>query len=65
VPLLVALQPVKYQQMLTDQLNRIADGTLRGPAVTTVPFAKVIEAHADFGTQAPGHKLILEMPDAR
>jgi NADPH:quinone reductase-like Zn-dependent oxidoreductase len=64
VPLLVALQPVKYQQMLTDQLNRIADGTLRGPAVTTVPFAKVVEAHADFGTQEPGHKLILEMPDA-
>jgi|EndMetStandDraft_6_1072998.scaffolds.fasta_scaffold00675_4 NADPH:quinone reductase len=64
VPLLVALQPVKYRQILTDQLNRIADGTLRGPAVTTVPFTEVVGAHADIGTQPPGHKLVLQMPSS-
>jgi NADPH2:quinone reductase len=62
VPMLVALQPAKYRQILTDQLNRIADGALRGPAVTTVPFAEVVGAHRDIGTQPPGHKLVLEMP---
>jgi NADPH2:quinone reductase len=64
VPLLVALQPVKYRQILTDQLNRIADGSLRGPAVTTVPFTEVVGAHAALGTQPPGHKLVLEMPSS-
>ncbi|MGX9792419.1 quinone oxidoreductase family protein [Mycobacterium sp. MMS18-G62] len=64
VPLLVALQPAKYRQMLTDQLNRITDGTLHGPAVTAVPFAEVVRAHTDFGTQPPGHKLVLQMPDS-
>jgi NADPH2:quinone reductase len=64
VPLLVALQPVKYRQMLTDQLNRIADGTFRGPAVTTVPFTEVVGAHADIGVQPPGHKLVLQMPSS-
>jgi NADPH:quinone reductase-like Zn-dependent oxidoreductase len=62
VPLLVALQPAKYRQILTDQLNRIADGSLRGPAVTTVPFAEVASAHGVIGTQPPGHKLVLQMP---
>jgi NADPH:quinone reductase len=61
VPSLVALQPAKYRQILTDQLNRIAEGALRGPAVSTVPFTKVVEAHADFGRQTPGHKLVLQM----
>jgi len=60
--LLVALQPEKYRQILTDQLNRIADGALRGPAVTTVPFTEVVGAHTDIGTQPPGHKLVLQMP---
>jgi NADPH2:quinone reductase len=64
VPLLVALQPMKYRQILTDQLNRIAEGTLRGPAVTTMPFTDVVGAHADIGTQPPGHKLVLQMPDS-
>jgi NADPH2:quinone reductase len=64
VPLLVALQPAKYRQMLTDQLNRIADGALRGPAVTVVPFTEVVGAHRDIGTQPPGHKLVLAMPES-
>jgi NADPH:quinone reductase-like Zn-dependent oxidoreductase len=64
VPLLVALQPVKYRQILTDQLNRIADGTYRGPTVTTVPFTEVVGAHADIGTQPPGDKLVLQMPSS-
>jgi NADPH:quinone reductase-like Zn-dependent oxidoreductase len=64
VPLLVALQPTKYRQILTDQLNRIAEGTVRGPAVTTVPFTDVVGAHAAIGAQPPGHKLVLQMPDS-
>jgi NADPH2:quinone reductase len=61
VPLLVALQPAKYRQILETQLNRIADKSLRGPTVTTVPFAEVVNAHRDFATVAPGHKLVLAM----
>ena len=61
VPLLVALQPGKYRKFLHDQLNRIADGSLRGPTVTTVPFGDVVEAHRELATLAPGHKLVLEM----
>ncbi len=62
VPMLVALRPAKYRQMLQDDLNRIVDGSLRGPAVTTVPFTEVVDAHRRFGTLPPGHKLVLEMP---
>ena len=62
VPLLVTLQPAKYRQILTDQLNRIADGTLRGPEVATVPFTEVVGAHADIGAQPPGTKVVLQMP---
>jgi NADPH:quinone reductase len=61
VPMLVALQPAKYRQMLGDQLDRIVDGRLVGPAVTTVPFAKVVEAHRMLATLEPGQKLVLEM----
>lgn len=61
VPLLVALQPAKYRQMLTEQLNRIADGSLAAPTVTTVPFAEVVDAHRRLATVAPGQKLVLEM----
>ncbi len=61
VPLLVALQPAKYRQMLTDQLNRIVDGSLAAPTVTTVPFAEVVDAHRRLATVAPGQKLVLEM----
>ncbi|WP_424734002.1 zinc-binding dehydrogenase [Mycobacterium sp.] len=62
VPMLVALRPAKYRQMLQDDLNRIVDGSLRGPAATTVPFTEVVDAHRRFGTLPPGHKLVLEMP---
>ena len=62
VPMLVASQPVKYRQILTEQLNRIADGALGGPSVTEVPFMEVAGAHADLGTQQPGTKLVLQMP---
>ena len=61
VPLVVALQPGKYRKLLHDQLNRIVDGRLRGPTVTTFPFADVVDAHRDLATLAPGHKLVLEM----
>ncbi len=61
VPLVVALQPGKYRKLLHEQLNRIADGSLRGPTVTTVPFGDVVEAHRQLATLAPGHKLVLEM----
>jgi NADPH:quinone reductase len=62
VPMLVALRPAKYRQMLQDDLNRIVDGSLSGPAVTTVPFAEVVDAHRRLATLVPGHKLVLEMP---
>jgi hypothetical protein len=61
VPLVVALQPGKYRKLLHDQLNRIVDGRLRGPTVTTIPFADVVDAHRGLATLAPGHKLVLEM----
>jgi NADPH2:quinone reductase len=61
VPLVVALQPGKYRKLLHDQLNRIADGSLRGPTVTSVPFADVVDAHRQLATLPPGHKLVLEM----
>ena len=61
VPLLVALRPAKYRQMLQDQLNRIVDGRLSGPAVTTLPFSEVVDAHRQLADLAPGHKLVLEM----
>ena len=61
VPLVVALQPGKYRKFLYDQLNRVADGGLRGPTVTTVPFGDVVDAHRALATLAPGHKLVLEM----
>jgi NADPH2:quinone reductase len=64
VPLLIALQPVKYRQILTDQLNLTADGSLRGPSVTTMPFTEVASAHRAIGMQAPGRKLVLEMPSS-
>jgi hypothetical protein len=60
--MLVALQPAKYRRILTDHLNSIADGTLRGPEVATLPLAEVVGAHADLGKQPPGHKLVLQMP---
>ena len=62
VPLVVALQPGKYRKLLHDGLNRIVDGQLRGPTVTTFPFADVVDAHRALATLAPGHKLVLEMP---
>ena len=62
VPMLVALRPAKYRQMLQDDLSRIVDGSLRGPAVTTVPFAEVVDAHRRLASLPPGHKLVLEMP---
>jgi NADPH2:quinone reductase len=62
VPLLVALQPAKYRRILQDQLDRIVDKSLRGPAVTTLPFSGVVDAHRQLATLAPGHKLVLEMP---
>jgi NADPH2:quinone reductase len=61
VPMLVALQPAKYRQMLQEQLDRIVDRSLIGPTVTTVPFAQVDDAHQELGRLAPGHKLVLEM----
>ncbi len=61
VPLLVALQPAKYRQILQDQLHRITDSSLRGPTVTTVPFRDVVNAHRELATLGPGHKLVLEM----
>ncbi|HEX7429497.1 MAG TPA: zinc-binding dehydrogenase [Mycobacterium sp.] len=61
VPLVVALQPGKYRKLLHDQLNGIVDGRLRGPTVTTIPFADVVDAHRGLATLAPGHKLVLEM----
>ena len=61
VPLLVALRPAKYRQMLQDQLNRIVDGRISGPAVTTLPFSEVVDAHRRLADLAPGHKLVLEM----
>ena len=61
VPMLVALRPAKYRQMLQDDLNRIVDGRLSGPAVTTVPFAEVVDAHRQLAILVPGHKLVLEM----
>lgn len=61
VPLLVALQPAKYRQMLQDQLNRILEGSLRAPVVTTMPFSDVVDAHHQLATLAPGGKLVLEM----
>jgi NADPH:quinone reductase len=63
VPLLVALRPATYRQMLHDQLDRIVDGSLRKPDVTTVPLAEAAEAHRRLGGLEPGHKLVLEMPD--
>jgi NADPH2:quinone reductase len=64
VPLLIALQPVKYRQILTDQMNLIADGSLRGPSVTTTPFTEVASAQRAIGMQAAGRKLVLEMPSS-
>jgi NADPH:quinone reductase len=61
VPLFVALQPAKYRRILQDQLNRLADNTLRGPTVITVPFADVIDAQAKLTALPPGHKLVLDM----
>jgi NADPH:quinone reductase-like Zn-dependent oxidoreductase len=62
VPLLVALQPTKYREMLQDQLNRIVDTGLSGPTVVTAPFSEVVGAHRQLAALAPGHKLVLEMP---
>jgi NADPH:quinone reductase len=62
VPMLVALRPAEYRQMLQDDLNRIVEGSLRGPTVTTVPFAEVVDAHRRLAALPPGHKLVLEMP---
>ncbi|GFG53753.1 hypothetical protein CQY20_23135 [Mycolicibacterium agri] len=62
VPLLVALQPQRYRQILHDQLHRIAGGQLRAPTVTTAPFDEVIDAHRQLADLPPGHKLVLEMP---
>ena len=61
VPLLVALQPARYRQILQDQLDRIVDNTLRGPEVTMLPFSDVVDAHRKLPTLAPGHKLVLGM----
>jgi NADPH:quinone reductase-like Zn-dependent oxidoreductase len=63
VPLLVALQPARYRRMLSDQLNRVAGGSLRGPTVSTVPLAQVVDAHRRLSRLQPGHKLVLEMPN--
>ena len=64
VPLLITLQPAKYRRLLQDQLDRIVGNQLRPPAVTTVPFSEVVDAHRQLSTLAPGHKLVLEMPHA-
>jgi len=61
VPLLVALRPAKYRQILQDQLDRIVDNGLRSPAVTTLPFSDVVDAHRKLPALAPGHKLVLDM----
>lgn len=62
VPRLVALEPARYRRMLQEQLDRVADNQLHAPAVTTVPFDEVVEAHRQLANLAPGHKLVLEMP---
>ena len=62
VPLVVALQPGKYRKLLHNGLDRIADGQLRGPTVTSFPLTDVVDAHRALATLAPGHKLVLEMP---
>jgi NADPH:quinone reductase-like Zn-dependent oxidoreductase len=64
VPLFVALQPASYRRILQDNLNRIVDDSLRGPAVTTLRFSDVVSAHRKLATLAPGHKLVLEMAAA-
>lgn len=61
VPMLVALQPAKYRRILQDQLNRVVDNSLRAPAVMTLPFEDVVNAHTKLATLAAGHKLVLEM----
>jgi len=61
VPLLVALAPAKYRRILQHQLDRIVDHSLRGPAVATLPFSEVVDAHRRLTALAPGHKLVLEM----
>lgn len=62
VPLLVALHPAKYRKMLADLLNEIADGSLRGPDVATVPLMQAVDAHRRLSRLEPGHKLVLAMP---
>ena len=61
VPMLVALHPVKYRQMLQDQLHHIVAGSLIGPAAVTLPFSEVVKAHQDLASLPPGHKIVLEM----
>jgi NADPH:quinone reductase len=61
VPLLVALRPAKYRRTLQEELDRIIDGSLRGPIVTTLPFSDIVDAHRRLDSLAPGHKLVLEM----
>ncbi|MEE6138101.1 zinc-binding dehydrogenase [Mycobacterium sp. 050128] len=61
VPLLVALQPAKYRRILQDELDRVIDGSLRGPVVSALPFSDVVEAHRRLDSLAPGHKLVLKM----
>jgi NADPH:quinone reductase len=61
VPLLVALQPAKYQRILQEELDRVIDNSLRGPIVMTLPFSDVVDAHSRLDTLAAGHKLVLKM----
>jgi NADPH2:quinone reductase len=61
VPLLVALQPAKYRRILRDELDCVIDNSLRGPIVTTLSFADVVDAHTRLDSLAPGHKLVLTM----
>lgn len=61
VPLLVASRPAKYRRILQDQLAKVRDGALTGPAVTVVPFSDVVDAHRALASLAPGHKVVLKM----
>ncbi|WP_448809035.1 quinone oxidoreductase family protein [Agromyces bauzanensis] len=61
VPLFVATRPARARALLAGELDRVANGELRAPAVEVMPFSDAGAAHARLEHGLGGGKLVLAM----
>jgi len=61
VPALVGIQPRHARSLLSTELDRVARGELRPPAVEVVPFTDVRAAHTRVDGGRAGAKVVLAM----